>query len=192
MRRPGQRTAAREVPVQVEASILIDAPRDEIFALLTEYGSPARLRINPELKVQTIVERGDHVVVCDNEWQRDGEVIRQRRRYALYPPDRIEEAVVGATRGMLRVVTTLEPEGEQTRLTMVSEYEFGGIWRFLGRIIADKLRESDEKLLDTLKAGIEAEFVEVEVDGESDAESPAADAGNSPSEGAGSSPSGAG
>ena len=146
----------------IEASILIDAPRGDVFDILTEYGQPSRMRINPALKSQSVVESDGNVFVCDNEWERDGRRIRQRRRYVVNRPDRIEEEVIGADRGLVRVVTTLEPEGDQTRLTMVSEYRFGGIWALLGRIAEGQLRQSDEGLLETLKTNIEAEFEEVE------------------------------
>ena len=33
----------------VEVSILIDAPRDDVFAILSDYGSEVRRRINPAL-----------------------------------------------------------------------------------------------------------------------------------------------
>ncbi len=150
--------------IRVEASTLVDAPRDDVFAILTEYGTPVRLRINPHLKRQEVVERAGDVVVCENEWERDGHRIRQRRRYRVQPPDRIDEEVVGATSGLIHVTTKVEPEGDQTRLTLVSEYRFGGIWRILGRFVVDRLREVDEELLATLKAGLEAEFEDVETE----------------------------
>lgn len=146
----------------VEASILVDAPSQDVFDILTEYGGPARLRINPSLRSQTVLDRQGNVVLCENEWQRDGKTFRQQRRYTLDPPHRIEEEVVGATQGLVRVITTVEPEGDQTRLTLVSEYRFGGLWRFLARFAESKLRESDEAFLEVLKANLEAEFEEVE------------------------------
>lgn len=146
----------------VEASILIDAPRDDVYDILTEYGQPARLRINPSLVSQTVVERTGNVVVCENEWERDGKRIRQHRRYSLFPPDRIEEEVVGQRTGMVRVTTKVEAEGDQTRLTIISEYRFGGLWRVLGKLVASQLRQSDEALLATLKERIEAEFEEID------------------------------
>lgn len=145
----------------VEASVLVDAPRDEVYAIMTEYGGPARLRINPLLKAQTVLERRANVVLCENVWEQDGKRIVQQRRYILFPPDRIEEEVVGAKEGMLRVTTRLDEEGDQTRLTLVSDYRLGGIWRFLGGAVAGKLREQDESLLDVLKIGLEAEFEDV-------------------------------
>ena len=146
----------------IVASVLIDAPRDDVFDILTEYGGEARLRINPSLKSQTVVEREGNVVLCENEWERDGKHIKQRRRYTLYPRERIEEEVVGVDRGMVRVITTLEPEGDQTRLTLTSEYRFGGLWRILSKLAESQLRQGDETLLETLKERIEAEFEEVE------------------------------
>jgi Polyketide cyclase / dehydrase and lipid transport len=146
----------------VEASILIDAPRDDVFAILTEYGGPARLRINPRLKAQTVVERDGNVFLCENEWESEGKRIVQRRRYSVFPPDRIEEEVVGAAQGLLRVTTRVEPEEDQTRLTIVSEYRFGGLWRLLAGSVVSRLRQSDEELLAVLKTGIEAEFEDVE------------------------------
>ena len=148
----------------VEASTLIDAPSDDVFDILTEYGQPTRLRINPSLKSQTVVERQDNVVVCDNEWERDGKRIQQRRRYVLFPKERIEEEVVGASTGMIRVITQIEPEDGQTRLSLQSEYNFTGLWRYLGRFAEKQLREADETLLATLKERIEAEFEDVEED----------------------------
>jgi len=146
----------------VEASIIVDAPRDDVFAILTEYGGAARLRINPRLKLQSVIEHEQNVFLCENTWESEGKRIVQRRRYAVFAPDRIEEEVVGATNGMLRVITRVEPQEEQTRVTIVSEYRFGGIWRLLGSFAATKLREADEELLSVLKAGIEAEFEEVD------------------------------
>lgn len=146
----------------VEASIVIDAPAEDVFAILTEYGGDVRRRINPQLKAQTVVERMGNVVVCDNEWDSGGRTVRQRRRYTIFPPDRIEEEVLGVDSGMVHVTTRVESDGDQTQLTLISDYRLGGIWRFLGRFAADKLREADETILATLKAGIEAEFEEVE------------------------------
>lgn len=146
----------------VEANILIDAPCDDVFDILTEYGSAARLRINPSLKSQTVIERQGNVVLCENEWERDGKRIQQRRRYTLFPKERIEEEVVGVKTGMVRVITRVEPEGDQTRLTIASEYQFGGIWRFLGKVAESQLRKADEALLETLREHIEAEFEEVD------------------------------
>jgi hypothetical protein len=131
----------------IVASVLIDAPRDDVFDILTEYGGEARLRINPSLKSQTVVEREGNVVLCENEWERDGKHIKQRRRYTLYPRERIEEEVVGV---------------DQTRLTLTSEYRFGGLWRILSKLAESQLRQGDETLLETLKERIEAEFEEVE------------------------------
>jgi hypothetical protein len=148
--------------VLVEVSILIDAPRDDVFAILIEYGGEVRRRINPALQAQTVVSRDGNEVVCDNEWSRDGRTLRQRRRYRVFPPNRIEEEVVGANDGMTSVVTTLDPEGDQTRLTLTSTYEFRGVWRYLGRFVLDRLKQSDEELLEMLKTGIEAEFEDVE------------------------------
>lgn len=146
----------------VEASILVDAPREDIFDILTEYGSETRLRINPSLKAQSVVSREANVVVCDNEWERDGKRLQQRRRYTLYPPERIEEEIVGTKTAMIRVVTRLDPEGDQTRLTLTSEYRLGGLWRILSKAAEKHLREADDALLATLKERIEAEFEEVE------------------------------
>jgi hypothetical protein len=148
--------------VQVEASILVDAPRDDIFDILTEYGGEVRRRINPALTSQTVLERGSDYVLCENEWTRDGRTLRQRRRYRLCPPDRIEEEVVGAVEGMTHVVTRLELEGDQTRLMLQSTYQFRGLWRFLGRFVVDRLRQDDEEYLEGLKERLEAEFVEVD------------------------------
>ena len=147
--------------MEVEASILVDAPRDDVFAILTEDGGPARLRINPRLKAQRVVEHDGAVYVCENEWEKDGRRIVQRRRYTLFPPDRIEEEVVGARDGLLRVTTRVDAEGDQTRLTMRSEYRFGGVLGLLAGFAAEKLREEDDRLLEVLKAGLEAEFEEV-------------------------------
>ena len=47
---------------------------------------------------------------------------------------------------------------------MVSEYRFRGIWRILEGIASTKLREADDELLAVLKAGIEAEFDEVDAE----------------------------
>lgn len=146
----------------VEASIVIDAPRDEVFALLTEYGSEARVRISPNLREQKIVEHEGNVFLCDNVWDQNGRVIRQSRRYILYPPDQIVEEVTGATKGMLRVTTRVEPEGDQTRVTMLSEYRLTGLWRLLERTAAKSMQQSDEHLLERLRERIEAEFEEVE------------------------------
>jgi hypothetical protein len=148
--------------VLVEASIRVDAPRDDVYAILTEYGGPARLRINPALKAQTVLEHRENVYLCENVWEHEGKPLVQRRRYTLFPPDRIEEEVVGATEGMLRVTTTVEEEGEGTRLTMVSEYRLTGLWRLVGGTLAKKLEDQDQQLLEVLKTGLEAEFEEVE------------------------------
>jgi hypothetical protein len=148
--------------VLVEASILVDAPRDDVYAILTEYGGPARLRINPALKAQTVLEHRENVYLCENVWEQEGKQLVQRRRYTLIPPDRIEEEVVGATEGMLRVTTTVAEERDQTRLTMVSEYRLTGLWRLVGGTLAKKLEDQDQQLLEVLKAGLEAEFEEVE------------------------------
>jgi triphosphoribosyl-dephospho-CoA synthetase len=148
--------------VLVEASILVDAPRDDVYAILTEYGGPARLRINPALKAQTVLEHQENVYLCENVWEQEGKQLVQRRRYTLIPPDRIEEEVVGATEGMLRVTTTVAEERDQTRLTMVSEYRLTGLWRLVGGTLAKKLEDQDQQLLEVLKAGLEAEFEEVE------------------------------
>ena len=150
--------------MRVEASILIDAPRDDVFALLTEYGSAARLRVSPQLQEQVVVERTDNVVVCNNVWEHQDRPIESRRRYTLYPPNRIEEEVVDATTGLLRVTTLLEPEDDQTRLTMISEYQLSGVWRFVSRFAEGQMTKLDEEFLEKLKAGIEGEFEEVEPD----------------------------
>ena len=52
--------------VLVEVSILVDAPRDDVFAILSDYGSEVRRRINPALKVQTVLERTGNTVLCQN------------------------------------------------------------------------------------------------------------------------------
>jgi hypothetical protein len=148
--------------VQVQASILVDAPRDDVFEILTEYGGDVRRRINPVLRSQTVISRADNVVVCENLWEKDGRTVRQQRRYRLFPPTRIQEEVVGAKDGMTLVVTRLDVEGDQTRLTLESTYELGGIWRFLGRFVQDRLRRDDEEYLESLKERLEAEFVEDE------------------------------
>lgn len=146
----------------VEVSILVDAPKDDVFAILTEYGGEARLRINPALKSQVVLSRDGNTVLCENEWSHNGKVLRQQRRYRLFPTERIEEEVVGATEGMLGVVTRLDAEDDKTRLTMESTYQFGGVWRVLSRFILDRLRQADVELLETLKTGLEAEFEEVD------------------------------
>ncbi|HEX5416097.1 MAG TPA: SRPBCC family protein [Chloroflexota bacterium] len=152
--------------MQVEVSVLIDAPRDEVFALLTEYGSEARLRVSPQLQAQEVVERQGNVVVCDNLWEHDDKSIASRRRYTLTPPNRIEEEVVEAGTGLQRVTTLLEPEGDQTRLTMTSEYRMSGIWRLLARVATSQMAKLDQEFLEKLRAGIEAEFEEVDADEE--------------------------
>jgi hypothetical protein len=144
--------------VHVEASILVDAPRDDVYDILTEYGGEVRRRINPILKSQTVVSRNDNEILCENEWARDGKIVRQQRRYRLFPPDRIEEEVVGAVDGMTLVVTRLDAEDDQTRLTLESTYHFRGIWRLLGRFVVDRLRKDDEEFLASLKERLEAEF----------------------------------
>ena len=145
----------------VEASIYIDAPRDDVFDILTEYGSDVRVRVVPHLKAQSILHREDNVFLCENEWERDGKQIRQHRRYTIFPPDRIEEEVVGANEGMTHVTTRLDPDGDGTRLTMESEYVLTGALRLLGKLAANQLHQSDETLLEELRTRIEAEFEEV-------------------------------
>jgi hypothetical protein len=154
--------------VQIEASILIDAPLDDVFAILTDYGSAARLRINPRLRKQTVVARSGNVITCENQWESGDKLVRRQRRYRVTPPNRIEEEVIGATSGMLRVLTRLEPEGDQTWLILTSDYKLTGIWRFLTKFAEGKLREADQSYLATMKAGIEAEFEEVEVEAADD------------------------
>jgi hypothetical protein len=154
--------------VQIEASILIDAPLDDVFAILTDYGSAARLRINPRLREQTVVARSGNVITCENQWESGDKLVRRQRRYRVTPPNRIEEEVIGATSGMLRVLTRLEPEGDQTWLILTSDYKLTGIWRFLTKFAEGKLREADQSYLATMKAGIEAEFEEVEVEAADD------------------------
>lgn len=148
--------------VLIEASIHVDAPSDDIYDILTEYGSDVRLRINPALKKQQVIERGENEVLCENEWERDGKRIRQQRRYRLSPKERIDEEVIGTDQGMVRVSTKLEPEDDGTRLTVISEYHFRGLWGLAAKLAANKLREDDELLLQTLKEHLEAEFEEVE------------------------------
>lgn len=150
--------------MQVEATILIDAPRDDVFALLTEYGSEARLRLSPQLQRQVVVERQGNFVVCDNVWEHKDHPIESRRRYTVFPPNRIEEEVLDATTGLLRVTTLLEPEEEQTRLTMISEYRLKGFWRFVSRLAGGQMAKLDEEFLEKLKAGIEGEFEEVDAE----------------------------
>lgn|GEM_PF-5920183 len=150
--------------MRVEASVLIDAPRDDVFALLTEYGSEARLRLSPQLQKQVVVERHDNVVICDNIWEHKDRPLESRRRYTVFPPNRIEEEVVDASTGLLRVTTFLEPEDDQTRLTMISEYQLAGVWRFVSRFAEGQMVKLDEEFLEKLKAGIEGEFEDVEAD----------------------------
>jgi len=150
--------------LRVEASVLIDAPRDDVFALLTEYGSEARLRLSPQLQKQVVVERHDNVVICDNIWEHKDRPLESRRRYTVFPPNRIEEEVVDASTGLLRVTTFLEPEDDQTRLTMISEYQLAGVWRFVSRFAEGQMVKLDEEFLEKLKAGIEGEFEDVEAD----------------------------
>jgi hypothetical protein len=148
--------------VQVEATILVDAPRDDVFDMLTDYGGEVRRRLNPILRSQTVVARDGNEVLCDNEWTPNGKVLRQQRRYRLVPPEQIEEEVVGATQGLLRVVMRLDAVGDQTQLTMASTYRFAGIWSLLSRFARDRLRRDDEEFLAGLKARIEDEFEEVD------------------------------
>ena len=148
--------------VLVEASIEIDAPRDEVFAIMTDYGQEVRRRINPELISQEIIERDGNLVICENVWERAGHTIRQRRHYRVLPPDTIEEEALDKGRRLSRIVSRFEAIGDKTRLTVSTDYRLTGVWRVLGRFVVGKLRESDEELLTRLKAGIEAEFEEVE------------------------------
>jgi len=148
--------------VLIEASIHVDAPSDDIYDILTEYGSEVRMRINPALKKQEVIERGENEVLCENEWERDGKRICQQRRYHLSPKERIDEEAIGVDHGMVRVITTLTPEDEGTRLTVISEYHFRGLWGLAAKLAANKLREEDELLLQTLKENLEAEFEEVD------------------------------
>lgn len=151
-----------EPSVLIEASIHVDAPRDDVYDILTDYGGEVRLRINPQLKVQNVLERGDNVVLCENEWERDSKRIRQQRRYRLFPKERIEEEVVGVDHGMVRVITSLDSEDDGTRLTVASEYHFRGFWGLVAKFAVNKLREEDELLLENLKERLEAEFEEVD------------------------------
>lgn len=146
----------------VEASVVIDAPRDEVFAIMSAYGEDVRRRINPELKTQDVVRREGNLIVCDNVWDRGGQTIHQRREYRVVPPDTIEEEALDGTKSLSRIVTRFDEVGDSTRLTVSTDYHLTGIWRVLGRFIVNRLRESDESLLAKLKAGIEAEFEEVD------------------------------
>ncbi len=147
--------------MNIEVSIVIDAPRDDVFAILTDYGAPVRQRINPELRSQTVLERHGNVVVCENVWEREGRTIRQRRRYTVIPPDRIVEEALDNQTGMTRVDWTVGAHGEQTRLIMNTTYKMPGIWNVLGRVVEPRLRQTDEELLETLRVNIEDEFEEV-------------------------------
>jgi hypothetical protein len=129
---------------------------------MTDYGQEVRRRINPELKSQEIIERDGDLVICENVWERGGHTIRQRRHYRVLPPDTIEEEAMDNGRRLSRIVSRFEAIGDKTRLTVSTDYRLTGVWRVLGRFVVNKLRESDEELLTRLKAGIEAEFEEVE------------------------------
>ena len=63
---------------------------------------------------------------------------------------------------MVRAITILAPEDKGTRLTVVSDYHFRGLWGLAAKLAANKLREEDELLLQTLKERLEAEFEEVD------------------------------
>jgi Polyketide cyclase / dehydrase and lipid transport len=148
--------------VLIEASIVIDAPRDEVFAIMTDYGQDVRRRINPELKSQEVILRDGNLTVCENVWERGGQTIRQRREYRVLPPDLIEEEALDKGRRLSRIVTRFEAIEDKTRLTVSTDYRLTGVWRVLSRFVVGRLRESDEQLLAKLKAGIEAEFEEVD------------------------------
>ena len=146
----------------VSASIIIDAPRDDVFAIMTDYGQEVRRRINPELKTQEVIQHDGNLFVCDNVWERDGKTIQQRRQYRVLAPDTIEEEAIDNGRRLSFIVSRFDEIGDSTSLTVSTDYHLTGIWRVLGRFIAGKLRESDEELLAKLKAGIEAEFEDVD------------------------------
>jgi hypothetical protein len=148
--------------VIVNASIVIDAPRDEVFAIMTDYGQEVRRRISPELKSQEVVSHEDNLFICNNVWERDGKTIKQRRTYRVIAPDTIEEEAIDNGRRLSLIVSRFEALGDTTRLAVSTDYHLTGIWRVLGRFIVGKLRESDEELLVKLKAGIEAEFEDVD------------------------------
>ena len=146
----------------VNASIIIDAPRDDVFAIMTDYGQEVRRRISPELKSQEVVQHDGNLFVCNNVWERDGKTIQQRRHYRVIAPDTIEEEAIDNGRRLSVILSRFDDLGDSTRLTVSTDYHLIGIWRLLGRFIAGKLRESDEELLAKLKAGIEAEFEDVD------------------------------
>ncbi|HLZ10136.1 MAG TPA: SRPBCC family protein [Chloroflexota bacterium] len=148
--------------VIVKASIIIDAPRDEVFAIMTDYGQDVRRRISPDLKSQEVVRREDNLFVCNNVWDRGGKTFQQQRNYRVIPPDTIEEEAIDNGRRLSLIISRFEVDGDATRLTVSTDYHLTGIWRVLGRFIASKLRESDEELLAKLKTGIEAEFEDVD------------------------------
>ena len=148
--------------VIISASIIIDAPRDEVFDIMTDYGQDVRRRDSPELKSQEIVRREGNLFVCNNVWDRGGKTFQQQRNYRVIPPDTIEEEATDNGRRLSLIVSRFDAEGDTTRLSVSTDYHLTGIWRVLGRFVASKLRESDEELLAKLKLGIEAEFEEVD------------------------------
>lgn len=154
----------------IRTSVEIDAPRDLVFEIITDYGSESKLRTVPKLKAQRVIERRDNVFVCENEWEVDGKALRQVRRYSLFPPDRIEEEVLDAP-GPARVRTTItltELPGERTLMTHEDEYSFTGLWKLVGWLFVGQFARLARQSLDEQRLTIEAEIVEEDVEDEAE------------------------
>ena len=150
----------------IRTSVEIDAPRDLVFEIITDYGSESKLRTVPKLKAQRVIEHHDNVFVCENEWEVNGKTLQQVRRYSLFPPDRIEEEVLDAP-GPVRVRTTItltELPGERTLMTHEDEYTFKGIWKLFGWLFTGQFARMARESLDEQKLTIEAEIIEEDVE----------------------------
>ncbi|MBI2942473.1 MAG: SRPBCC family protein [Chloroflexi bacterium] len=146
----------------IQTSVVIDGPRDLVFEILTDYGSASKLRTSSHLKAQRVLQRTGNVVLCENEFEANGKLHRQVRRYSLFPPDRIEDEVV-ETPGPVRVRTTItleETADGTTLMTHDDEYTLSGIYWLFGWALRGQFRRVAEDALAGMKTRIEAELVD--------------------------------
>ncbi|MBI2871818.1 MAG: SRPBCC family protein [Chloroflexi bacterium] len=142
---------------RVSVSGIISAPREEVFRLWTAYGNERKVRAFPAMQSQRVISLDGNVAVVENVFNVGGRTITDRRRYVLYPPERIEETILESPGVWGTMEQRFEEVPEGTRVTLVQDLHFKGFRFFLAPLLQGFLQGNAQEVIVKVQAFLKSE-----------------------------------
>ena len=143
----------------VTVSGVINAPREEVYNLLADYGGKRRLEAFPGILHQKVVNQQDDTAEVVTHFAGVPDEVVDRRRFTLSPPSQIREDILESPVLKGSIIYRFEQVPEGTKFILEQRLGIKGQkWGFFQHFRAmDLLKKAGEEAIDNIKRYLEGE-----------------------------------